>query len=128
MLEQNLQKACTGLSKVVFAAACKLRYSAANHNDIPQDRRAIDRGIPNRQIASQKDFVGVRGEVSPLPGGVPPSRSLAIWVCASNQVPRQIIGSSASHEDGIDRNGLELGIGMAASGHGHCQKRREFTL
>ena len=48
-------------------------------------------------------------------GGVPSSRSLAISVCASNQVPRRIIGTSASHEDGIDRKGLELGIGMAAS-------------
>jgi hypothetical protein len=35
-------------SKVVFAAACKLTYSAANHNDLPRDQRAIDRGIPNR--------------------------------------------------------------------------------
>ena len=34
-----------------------------NHNRIPRDQRAIDRGIPNRQIAPHQDFGGVRGEV-----------------------------------------------------------------
>jgi hypothetical protein len=45
------------------AMACKPRFSARNHNDIPHDLRAIDRGIPNRQIASHQDFGGVRAEV-----------------------------------------------------------------
>jgi hypothetical protein len=91
MLEQNLQKACTGLSKVVFAAACKLTYSAANHNDIPQDQRAIDRGIANRQIASQKDFGGARGEVSPR------TRRCAVEPLFSDLGVRQQPGTAADN-------------------------------
>ena len=34
-----------------------------NHNRIPRDQRAIDRGIPIHQIAPYRDFGGARGDV-----------------------------------------------------------------
>jgi hypothetical protein len=51
------------------AMMSKPRFSQRNYNDIPLDERAIDRGVPNRQI-DLKDFSGRGRCASPQPNEI----------------------------------------------------------